>query len=111
MDVARRHGGRGSRSSSGKSWQLVKASALAHTHTHTHTHAIGEVWLRFAAKCAMIECADVGPELGPLQVGVGTPGGPQCMRHAVQTGLDNHPRDITVPVSYTHLTLPTICSV
>ena len=44
----------------------------------------------------MVECADVGPELGPLQVGVGTPGGPQCMGHAVQTGLDNHPRDITV---------------
>ena len=44
----------------------------------------------------MVECADVGPELGPLQVGVGAPGGPQCMGHAVQTGLDNHPRDITV---------------
>ena len=33
----------------------------------------------------MVECADVGPERGPLQVGVGTPGGPQCMGHAVQT--------------------------
>ena len=44
----------------------------------------------------MLQCVDVGANLGPLQVGVGTPAGPQCMGHAVQTGLDKHPHEITL---------------
>ena len=80
-------------------WPALKACRLIPLHKGRNKNrpiAIGEAWLRLAAKCAMVECAAVGPELGRLQVGVGSAGGPQCMGHAVQTGLDNHPRDITV---------------
>jgi hypothetical protein len=48
---------------------------------------IGEVWLRLASKCAMAQCCHIGRELAPLQLGVGTPGGAQCMGHAVLSGL------------------------
>jgi hypothetical protein len=58
--------------------------------------AVGEVWLRLAAKCAMVECSAIGRQLAPLQMGVGTPGGAHCMGHAFQSGLHAHPGDVTL---------------
>ena len=45
--------------------------------------AVGEVWLRLAAVCAMEACPTKGLSLLPLQCGVGVAGGAQCVGHAV----------------------------
>jgi hypothetical protein len=58
--------------------------------------AVGEVWDHLAAKCAMAECSAVCRQLAPLQLGVGTPGGAQCVGLAVQAGLQAHPDKVTL---------------
>ena len=62
--------------------------------------AIGEVWVRLAGLCAMAASPHVGKALAPLQLGVGTPGGSQCLGHAVRAGIAAEPEDVTVQLDY-----------
>jgi hypothetical protein len=60
--------------------------------------AIGDVWLRLASRCAMAACPDIGPGLAPLQLGVGTRGGPQVLAQALKAGMEADPDCVTVKV-------------
>jgi hypothetical protein len=44
----------------------------------------------------MAECSEVGRQLAPLQLGVGTPGGVQTVGLAVQAGLQTQPVEVTL---------------
>jgi hypothetical protein len=60
--------------------------------------AIGEVWL--AGLCAMAACPDTVPVLAPVQLGVGVPGGSQCVGHALRAGLFCCPNDVTLQLDF-----------
>lgn len=51
--------------------------------------AIGEVWNRLAALCALATLPNVGPSLQPHQLGVGVRGGAQIVGHAVRAGCNS----------------------
>ena len=62
--------------------------------------AIGEVWARLVSMCAMAACANIGPALAPLQVGVGVKGGAQVLGHAIRSGVMEHPEDVTLKLDF-----------
>ena len=62
--------------------------------------AVGEVLLRLAALCATAACHEVGPGLAPLQLGVGVPGGAQCVGQALRAGILSHPGDVTIQLDW-----------
>jgi hypothetical protein len=62
--------------------------------------AIGEVWYRLAALCALAACPNAGSSLAPLQVAVGVPGGSQIVGHALRAGISADPGCITVQVDW-----------
>ena len=62
--------------------------------------AVGEVWLRLAAICAMEACPTKGSSLLPYQFGVGVAGGAQCVGHAVKAGMLAHPEHVTIHVDF-----------
>jgi hypothetical protein len=49
--------------------------------------AVGKVWYRGAALCALAACPNTGRSLVPLQVAVGVPGGSQIVGHAIRAGM------------------------
>jgi hypothetical protein len=80
-------------------WQEFRASrliALQKPNGGVRPIAIGEVWARLVAMCAMSACPHIGLGLAPLQVGVGVRGGAQCLGHAVRAGILAHPEDVTL---------------
>ena len=62
--------------------------------------AVGEVWLRLAAICAMEACPTKGSSMLPHQFGVGGAGGAQCVGHAVKAGILAHPEHVTTQVDF-----------
>ena len=49
--------------------------------------AIGEVWYRLAASCALAALGHTGADLAPIQLGAGVAGGVEAACHAVQAAL------------------------
>jgi hypothetical protein len=62
--------------------------------------AVGEVWYRLAALCALAACPSAGSSLVPLQVAVGVPGGSQIVRHTLRAGFSAYPSCVTVQVDW-----------
>ena len=62
--------------------------------------AIGEVWARLIALCAVAACPEVGPELLPFQCGVGVPGGAQCLGLALDAGVRAHIDAVTLQLDW-----------
>ena len=62
--------------------------------------AVGEVWLRLAAICAMEACPTKGSAMLPYQFGAGVPGCAQGVEHAVKAGILAHPKRATVQVDF-----------
>jgi hypothetical protein len=62
--------------------------------------AIGEVWYRLAALCALAACPNAGRSLAPLQLAVGISGGSQIVGHALRAGMAADPGCITVQVDW-----------
>jgi hypothetical protein len=62
--------------------------------------AIGKVWYRLAALCALAARPDAGKSLSPLQLGVGIRGGSQVAGHALQAGIAADPGCITVQIDW-----------
>jgi hypothetical protein len=62
--------------------------------------AVGEVWYRLAALCALAACPNAGHSLVALQVIVGVPGGSQIVRHTLWAGLSANPSCVTVQVDW-----------
>jgi hypothetical protein len=62
--------------------------------------AVGEVWLRLASLCAMAACPDTGPALAHLQLGVGVPGGSQCVGHVLRLSLSCCPEEMTLLLDF-----------
>ena len=62
--------------------------------------AIGEVWVRLAALCALDACGVPGTSFLPLQLGVGVPGGAQCMSHAITAYLRKHVHHVAVQLDW-----------
>ena len=54
--------------------------------------AIGEVWYRFAAACALAALGKPGSELAPSQLGAGVSGGVDAASHAVKAALAADPQ-------------------
>ena len=84
-------------------WEGFRASrliALGKKNNGVRPIAIGEVWARLASMCAMAACSEVGPGLAPLQLGVGVPGGAQCLGHAVRAGVLAQPDHVTVQLDW-----------
>lgn len=82
-------------------WEALRACRLIPLRKHAdgvRPIAIGEVWLRLVGKCAMAVSSDVGKHMAPLQLGVGVPGGAQCIGHAVQAGLSAHTEHVTLQI-------------
>ena len=82
-------------------WEALRASRLIPLRKGVdgvRPIAVGEVWLRLVAKCAMAVGQAVGESLAPLQLGVGVPGGAQCVGHAVAAGAKQHPGDVTLQI-------------
>ena len=53
--------------------------------------AIGEVWYRLAASCALAAIGHAGADLAPLQLGAGVKGGVEAACHAVKAALESDP--------------------
>ena len=49
--------------------------------------AVGESLLRLACLCALRTVPTLGASLAPFQLGVGVPGGPQALSHALRAGM------------------------
>lgn len=62
--------------------------------------AVGEVWYRFAALCALTACEEVGPSLAPLQLSVGVPGGAEAVNLAVRAALAEDPEAALLTVDF-----------
>jgi hypothetical protein len=62
--------------------------------------AIGEVWYRLTALCALAACPNIGRSLAPLQLAVGISGGSQIVGHALRAGVLADPGCITVQVDW-----------
>jgi hypothetical protein len=62
--------------------------------------AIGEVWYRLAALCALAACPEAGSSLSPLQVGVGVGGGSQIVGHALRAGIAADPGCVTLQIDW-----------
>jgi hypothetical protein len=62
--------------------------------------AIGEVWYRIAALCALAACPNAGRSLAPLQLAVGISGSSQIVGHALRTGMAADPGCITVQIDW-----------
>jgi hypothetical protein len=62
--------------------------------------AIGEVWYRLAALCALAACPNIGRSLAPLQLAVGISGGSQIAGPALRAGMLAGPGCITVQVDW-----------
>lgn len=62
--------------------------------------ALEEAILRVGSKCAAAACPEIGPALGPLQLGVGIPGGCEAGGHALRAGLRATPDCITVQIDF-----------
>jgi hypothetical protein len=62
--------------------------------------AIGEVWCRLAALCALAACPNAGRSLAPLQLAVGISGSSQIVGHALRTGMAADPGCITVQIDW-----------
>jgi len=62
--------------------------------------AIGEVWARLAALCALKACPSLGPDMCPLQVGVGVKGGAQCLGLAIRAGSQALPEEVTLQLDW-----------
>ena len=58
--------------------------------------AIGEVWYRFAASCALAALGHTGAALAPVQLGAGTQGGVYAAVHAVKAALAADPQAIAL---------------
>ena len=71
--------------------------------------AVGQVWLRLAAICAMEACPTKGRSMLPHQFGVGGAGGAQCVGHAVKAGMLAHPEHVTIQFDLKRLS--TCCGV
>jgi hypothetical protein len=84
-------------------WQHIRASRLIPLQKKNggiRPIAIGELWARLVSMCVMAECADLGPALALLQVGVGVRGAAQCLGHPIMAGVMEHPDDVTVQVDF-----------
>jgi hypothetical protein len=62
--------------------------------------AIGEVWYRLAALCALAACPNIGRSMAPLQLAVGISGGSQIVGHALRAGMAADPGCVTVQVDW-----------
>jgi hypothetical protein len=62
--------------------------------------AVGEVWMRFCSLCAIELCSNAGPDLAPIQLGVGVAGGAQCIGHALRAGAAAHPDHVTCATDF-----------
>jgi hypothetical protein len=62
--------------------------------------AVGEVWYRLAALCALAACPEASRTLSPLQVAVGVRGGSQVVGHALRAGMAAAPASVTVQVDW-----------
>ena len=62
--------------------------------------AIGEVWLRLAALCALVASPTTGKSMLPIQHGVGVPGGAQGVGHAIQAGVQAHADHVTAQIDF-----------
>jgi hypothetical protein len=62
--------------------------------------AIGEVWYRLAALCALAACPNISRSLAPRQLAVGISGGSQIVGHALRAGTLAGPGCITVLVDW-----------
>ena len=61
--------------------------------------AISDTWYRFAGVCALrVYGRDIGRELAPLQVGVGTRGGTETVAHALASALAEDPEMVVISV-------------
>jgi hypothetical protein len=63
-------------------------------------NAIGEVWYRLVALCALATCPNAGRSLAPQQLTVGISGGSQIVSHALRAGMAANPGCITVQVDW-----------
>ena len=62
--------------------------------------AVGEVWYRLAALCALNTCSGLGAGLAPLQLGVGVSGGAEAVAHAVQAALAADPEAVVLSMDF-----------
>ena len=64
--------------------------------------AVGEVLLRLASLCASTAAAEAGPALRPLQLGVGVPGGAQCVGQALQATILAQPEHVVLQLDWSN---------
>jgi hypothetical protein len=62
--------------------------------------AIGEVWCRLAALCALAACPNAGRSLAPQQLAVGISGNSQIVGHTLRAGMATSPGCIAVQVNW-----------
>jgi hypothetical protein len=62
--------------------------------------AVGEVWVRIAALCAMAACPGASASCLPLQLEVGVRGGTEAAGHALRAALASDPRLQLVRIDY-----------
>ena len=64
--------------------------------------AVGEAWTRLGAICALRAHPDLGFDLAPLQLGVGIPGGAECVGHMLRAALQEDPNTHVISLDCTN---------
>lgn len=83
-----------------ENWRASRLIALKKAAGGVRPIAIGEVWARLTSMAAMAACSEIGPGLAPQQLGVGVPGGAECLGHAVRAGAHDKPNEVTVQLDW-----------